>query len=199
MVLSLTQYSHPCSIHYHRIHPVYWKDRLQRVQAMGLNTIEVRHAADSASRHEMPMPYQMLRTLQNIRQIVMHDFLPTSYVMVDALCDTASSDFTVRLQLYTPWNFHERTPGKFTFEGEADVERFLDIAQDLGLNVLLRVGPYICGEWDFGGFPWWLASSKVRPVQCSPHQTELDASHLEDVALDLLLCQKTLCLQQTRL
>jgi len=64
-------------------------------------------------------------------------------------------------QLYTPWNFHERTPGKFTFEGEADVERFLDIAQDLGLNVLLRVGPYICGEWDFGGFPWWLASSKV--------------------------------------
>ncbi|CAL5218934.1 g683 [Coccomyxa viridis] len=92
------------SIHYHRIHPVYWKDRLQRVQAMGLNTIE----------------------------------------------------------LYTPWNFHERTPGKFTFEGFADVERFLDIAQDLGLNVLLRVGPYICGEWDFGGFPWWLASSKVE-------------------------------------
>ena len=65
-------------------------------------------------------------------------------------------------QLYTPWNFHERTPGKFIFEGEADVERFLDIAQDLGLNVLLRVGPYICGEWDFGGFPWWLASSKVE-------------------------------------
>ena len=41
VVLSLTQYSHSCSIHYHRIHPVYWKDRLQRVQAMGLNTIEV--------------------------------------------------------------------------------------------------------------------------------------------------------------
>ena len=99
-------------------------------------------------------------------------------------------DVTVRLQLYTPWNFHERTPGKFTFEGEADVERFLDIAQDLGLNVLLRVGPYICGEWDFGGFPWWLASSKVRPVQCSPHHTELDAIHLEDVALDVLLCQR---------
>ena len=66
VVLSLTQYSHSCSIHYHRIHPVYWKDRLQRVQAMGLNTIEVRHAADSASRHQMPMPYQMLRTLQFI-------------------------------------------------------------------------------------------------------------------------------------
>ena len=86
------------------------------------------------------------------------------------------------LQLYAPWNFHERTPGQFTFEGEADIERFLDIAQDLGLNVLLRVGPYICGEWDFGGFPWWLASSKVclkcflpaAPLRamCAPHNDE---------------------------
>jgi hypothetical protein len=32
----------PCSIHYHRIHPAYWKDRLQRVQALGLNTVQVR-------------------------------------------------------------------------------------------------------------------------------------------------------------
>ena len=85
----------------------------------------------------------------------------------------------MRLQLYTPWNFHERTPGKFTFEGEADVERFLDIAQDLGLNVLLRVGPYICGEWDFGGFPWWLASSKVRSVQSNPHQQISEISTLK--------------------
>jgi beta-galactosidase GanA len=30
-----------------------------------------------------------------------------------------------------------------------------------GSQVLLRPGPYICGEWDFGGFPWWLASSKA--------------------------------------
>ena len=108
---------------------------------------------------------------------MIHDF---SYIMRWWMpIETRLPDITVRLQLYTPWNFHERTPGKFTFQGEADVERFLDIAQDLGLNVLLRVGPYICGEWDFGGFPWWLASSKVRPVQCSPHQTGLDASTLK--------------------
>ena len=29
------------------------------------------------------------------------------------------------------------------------------------MMVLLRVGPYICAEWDFGGFPWWLGSSMV--------------------------------------
>ncbi len=69
---------------------------------------------------------------------------------------------TCSLQLYVPWNFHERSPGTFKWDGEADIERFLDIAQELGLNVLLRPGPYICGEWDFGGFPWWLASSKAR-------------------------------------
>jgi beta-galactosidase GanA len=66
------------------------------------------------------------------------------------------------MQMYVPWNFHERSPGVFKWDGEADIEHFLDIAQSLGLNVLLRPGPYICAEWDFGGFPWWLASSKVR-------------------------------------
>ena len=73
-------------------------------------------------------------------------------------------------QLYIPWNFHERSPGTFKWDGEADIERFLDIAQELGLNVLLRPGPYICGEWDFGGFPWWLASSKVPlTLRCKRH------------------------------
>ena len=38
-------------------------------------------------------------------------------------------------QFYVPWNFHERSPGTFKWDGEADVERFLDICQSLGLNV----------------------------------------------------------------
>ena len=36
-------------------------------------------------------------------------------------------------------------------------------------QVLLRPGPYICGEWDFGGFPWWLASSKAKLPPLAPH------------------------------
>ena len=51
--------------------------------------------------------------------------------------------------------------GDFRFEGFADVEAFLALAQEAGLLVLLRPGPYICGEWDFGGLPWWLANKKV--------------------------------------
>lgn len=63
--------------------------------------------------------------------------------------------------MYVPWNLHEPFPEQYNWEGIADLEAYLQLAQDMGLYVLLRPGPYICAEWDFGGFPWWLASSKV--------------------------------------
>lgn len=43
----------------------------------------------------------------------------------------------------------------------ADVFSFIELIQELDMIVLLRVGPYICAEWDFGGLPWWLGSSQV--------------------------------------
>lgn len=57
---------------------------------------------------------------------------------------------------YLFWNFHERTPGEFTWEGRADVAEFCKIAQEEGLWVILRPGPYVCAEWTMGGLPWWL-------------------------------------------
>lgn len=60
-----------------------------------------------------------------------------------------------------PWNLHEPFPGQYNWDGFADLEAYLALAQEQGLYVLLRPGPYICAEWDFGGFPWWLASSKA--------------------------------------
>lgn len=68
---------------------------------------------------------------------------------------------SVSVQVYVPWNVHEPYPEQYNWEGMADLEAYLQLAQDMGLYVLLRPGPYICAEWDFGGFPWWLASSKV--------------------------------------
>ena len=65
------------------------------------------------------------------------------------------------MQVYVPWNLHEPFPGQYNWSGFADLEGYLRTAQEVGLLVLLRPGPYICAEWDFGGFPWWLASSKV--------------------------------------
>ena len=65
------------------------------------------------------------------------------------------------LQTYVPWNLHEPAPGVYNWEGTADLTGYLDVAACLGLNVLLRAGPYICGEWEFGGLPWWLAYPAV--------------------------------------
>lgn len=61
---------------------------------------------------------------------------------------------------YLFWNFHEPTPGNFNWEGQADAAEFCKIAQEEGLYVLLRPGPYSCAEWEFGGLPWWLLKKK---------------------------------------
>ncbi|KAJ6661996.1 hypothetical protein lerEdw1_012843 [Lerista edwardsae] len=60
------------------------------------------------------------------------------------------------IQTYVPWNFHEPEPGVYNFDGDQDLVHFLQLAQELGLLVILRAGPYICAEWDMGGLPAWL-------------------------------------------
>jgi beta-galactosidase len=57
---------------------------------------------------------------------------------------------------YVFWNMHEPTPGHFDFTGNNDVAAFIRAAQEEGLYVILRTGPYSCAEWDLGGIPAWL-------------------------------------------
>ena len=58
---------------------------------------------------------------------------------------------------YVFWNYHEINPGVFDFRtGNRDLAAFVRIAQEEGLWVILRPGPYACAEWDFGGFPSYL-------------------------------------------
>ncbi|KAM8879951.1 beta-galactosidase [Spinachia spinachia] len=64
------------------------------------------------------------------------------------------------IQTYIPWNYHEEFPGQYNFSGDRDLEYFLQLAQDMGLMVILRPGPYICAEWDMGGLPAWLLKKK---------------------------------------
>uniref|UniRef100_A0AAX7SVU8 Beta-galactosidase n=1 Tax=Astatotilapia calliptera TaxID=8154 RepID=A0AAX7SVU8_ASTCA len=64
------------------------------------------------------------------------------------------------IQTYIPWNYHEALPGLYNFSGDRDLEHFLKLAQDIGLLVILRPGPYICAEWDMGGLPAWLLKKK---------------------------------------
>lgn len=97
------------AVHYFRIVPEYWEDRLRKVKAAGLNTVET----------------------------------------------------------YIPWNFHERRKGVFTFTGAADVERFVKLAGELGLYVIIRPSPYICAEWEAGGLPFWLLQDSTLKIRCS--------------------------------
>ncbi|MCQ2470538.1 MAG: beta-galactosidase [Clostridia bacterium] len=71
------------------------------------------------------------------------------------------------LETYTCWNLHEPQEGVFDFSGMLDLEAYIDIAAELGLNVILRPGPYICAEWEFGGLPAWLLNYKDMDIRCN--------------------------------
>jgi beta-galactosidase len=66
---------------------------------------------------------------------------------------------------YVFWNLHEPRPGVFDFRGNNDVAAFVRTAREEGLHVILRPGPYVCSEWDFGGLPWWLLADTSLVVR----------------------------------
>ncbi|KAI1462721.1 glycoside hydrolase family 35 protein [Annulohypoxylon moriforme] len=118
-----------------RIPPAYWRDRLQKARAMGLNTI-------------------------------------FSYVY---------------------WNLLEPKRGEWRSDEEGnDVEGFFEIAGEEGLSVVLRPGPYICGEREWGGFPAWLSMVPGLTVRSSDEAFMSAAGkYLERLAGDLAGLQVT--------
>jgi beta-galactosidase len=66
---------------------------------------------------------------------------------------------------YVFWNAQEPEPGKFDFSGNNDIAEFIRTAKEEGLWVVLRPSPYVCAEWEFGGYPWWLLKDKDLKVR----------------------------------
>ncbi|KAJ0981533.1 hypothetical protein J5N97_009788 [Dioscorea zingiberensis] len=60
------------------------------------------------------------------------------------------------IETYVFWNYHEPERGQYYFEGRFDLVKFIKVVQEAGLYVHLRIGPYACAEWNYGGFPMWL-------------------------------------------
>lgn len=111
-------------MHYPRVPRQHWKDRFQRMKAMGINT----------------------------------------------LCT------------YLFWNAHEPEPGKWDFSGNLDFVEFIKEAQKAGLWVIVRPGPYVCGEWEFGGFPGWLLKEEdVKVRSQDPRFLEPAMAYLKKV------------------
>ncbi|XP_043338200.1 beta-galactosidase-1-like protein 3 isoform X1 [Cervus canadensis] len=66
---------------------------------------------------------------------------------------------------YVPWNLHEPQRGTFDFSGNLDLEAFILLAEEVGLWVILRPGPYICSEMDLGGLPSWLLQDPTSQLR----------------------------------
>lgn len=71
------------------------------------------------------------------------------------------------VETYVCWNLHEPREGEFCFSGMLDIAEFLRMAQRAGLYAIVRPGPYICAEWDFGGFPAWLLKDENMRLRCN--------------------------------
>lgn len=70
------------------------------------------------------------------------------------------------VETYCAWNMHEKKQGEFDFSGMLDIGAFLKKADKNGLMAIVRPGPYICSEWEFGGLPWWIQTDEDMEIRC---------------------------------
>ena len=83
---------------------------------------------------------------------------------------------------YLFWNLHEPKPGEYIWSGQADDAEFCRIAQEEGLWVILRPGPYACAEWEMGGTPWWmLKEDGVKLRSRDPRYLDAAKKYLKEV------------------
>ncbi|KAL2325710.1 hypothetical protein Fmac_024768 [Flemingia macrophylla] len=60
------------------------------------------------------------------------------------------------IESYVFWDQHEPIRREYDFPGNLDFVKFFKLVQEAGLYAILRIGPYVCAEWNYGGFPIWL-------------------------------------------
>lgn len=93
---------------------------------------------------------------------------------------------------YIFWNAHEKSPGVFDFTGNLDIAEFMRVCQEEGMWVIVRPGPYICSEWDFGGMPAWLLKDPEMQVRTNdPKFLEATARYMKAVGEQLKDLQVT--------
>jgi beta-galactosidase GanA len=96
--------------------------------------------------------------------------LPSPDLWRDVLQKMKAAGFNAT-SIYFDWAYHSPAPGVYDFSGIRDVERVLKIAEEVGLYVIARPGPYINAETDSGGFPGWLATQQGRARSSAPDYT----------------------------
>lgn len=109
----------------------------------------------------------------NIYSGAIHYFRTVPEYWEDRLLKLKAAGFNT-VETYVSWNLHEQKPGVFDFSGILDIVHFIELAKKVGLYAIVRPGPYICAEWDFGGLPAWLLKDKDLRVRCM-YKPYLDA------------------------
>jgi|GEM_PF-1373436 len=69
------------------------------------------------------------------------------------------------ITFYIPWLYHQPAPDKFEFQGDKDLGAFIDTIGKCGMFAIVRMGPFIHGEWKNGGLPDWLFSKLGKRVR----------------------------------
>jgi beta-galactosidase GanA len=93
--------------------------------------------------------------------------LPSPDLWRDILVKMKANGFNA-VSLYFDWAYHSPRPGVYDFSGIRDVDKLLTMAEDAGLYVIARPGPYINAEVDSGGFPAWLNQQAGRARSTAP-------------------------------
>ena len=87
--------------------------------------------------------------------------LPSPDLWLDVLQKMKAAGYNAT-SIYFDWAYHSPAPGVYDFTGVRDLDRLLDIADQVGIYVIARPGPYINAEVDSGGFPGWLTTQKGK-------------------------------------
>jgi len=103
----------------------------------------------------------------------------------DRLLRLKSAGFNC-VQTYAFWNFQEPRENQWDFTGDRDLGAFLDTAKELGLYAIVRVGPYVCAEWDSGGYPVWLRSKPPMKIRTADPEYLKWSDHWYDKILPLV-------------
>ncbi|MYM36317.1 cellulase family glycosylhydrolase [Duganella sp. FT94W] len=66
------------------------------------------------------------------------------------------------IAFYFDWGYHSPAPGVYDFNGVRNVERAIEIAEEEGMYIIARTGPYVNAELTGGGFPGWMFRNKAE-------------------------------------
>jgi beta-galactosidase GanA len=108
--------------------------------------------------------------------------LPSPSMWRDVLQKMKATGYNT-VTLYIDWGYHSPKQGRYDFSGVRNIERVLDMAEDSGLYVIIRPGPYVNAELSMGGFPGWVTRQKAMARTDDPQyiaavdewQTQIDA------------------------